>query len=184
MSPSHTARCAAASYAAAAAAAPLAGMDCVTPITSARRTALQRFWLKVDITPTCWNWTGYRLPSGYGTMGRGTKAEGKMYAHRFSYEQFIGPIPDDCVVCHRCDNPRCVRPAHLFIGTQGDNLRDMVSKGRERPWNREIDACKRGHAFTPENTRLSNGKRVCRTYHREWAAVRRARLRQQGARAA
>ena len=76
----------------------------------------------------CWEWGGSRDGRGYGTVSVGS--DGHPYAHRFSYETFIGKIPDGHVICHRCDNPPCINPAHLFVGTQADNVQDMVSKGR------------------------------------------------------
>lgn len=146
----------------------LAGIRCiaVTP-------PLERFWPKVQKTDCCWEWTGYVMPNGYGTFGRGRAIEGKVYAHRFAYEALVGPIPVGQHVCHRCDNRRCVRPDHLFLGTQRDNMRDMVAKGRKRVWNRDIAACKRGHAFTEANTRHANGKRICRTCARDHMRRRR-----------
>ncbi len=93
----------------------------------------ERFWAKVDKTDGCWDFTD--LSNGYGRMRIGGK-KGKHYlAHRLSYI-IHHPLtidlmehPDICV-CHRCDNPKCVNPAHLFLGSQQDNHRDMVSKGR------------------------------------------------------
>ena len=87
----------------------------------------ERFWEKVDKTETCWNWTSALNRKGYGHIWNGTKA---IAAHRASWEMHNGPIPDGMFVCHHCDNPRCVRPDHLFVGTATDNLRDMHSKGR------------------------------------------------------
>jgi hypothetical protein len=81
----------------------------------------------VDQASGCWNWTASTNLAGYGRI----KANGTMrYAHRVSYELFCCDIPDGMAVCHRCDNPGCINPEHLFLGTQSDNITDMVSKGR------------------------------------------------------
>lgn len=88
-----------------------------------------RFWSKVRPTPTgCWEWTAYRNNHGYGQF---TVRKGVFYtAHAVSYAITHGPIQPGMSICHRCDNPPCVRPDHLFIGTQSDNAIDMFSKGR------------------------------------------------------
>lgn len=105
-------------------------------------TAEQRFWAKVDTSGECWVWIGGKDRKGYGrfSMGSarkpdGTRRNSMVAAHRFSYELENGPIPDGpgfhgfCVL-HRCDNPSCVLPKHLFLGTNEDNVHDMDSKGR------------------------------------------------------
>ena len=90
-----------------------------------------RFWAKVDRSGGCWVWTGAHNGRGYGTMGiREGGSQRMQYAHRLSYEMAHGPIPDGYEVCHRCDNPPCVKPEHLFIGTRQDNERDKMRKGR------------------------------------------------------
>ena len=87
-----------------------------------------RFWKYVRKTHACWLWTAGRNACGYGLLGRG---RGKSsLAHRISWEINIGEIPKGLCVLHRCDIPHCVRPDHLWIGTQGDNIWDMVVKGR------------------------------------------------------
>lgn len=78
------------------------------------------------IGPGCWEWKGHKERGGYG-------ASGDALAHRQSFLRFIGDIPSGMIVMHRCDNPPCVRPSHLSIGTQGENLKDMDRKGRRRP---------------------------------------------------
>ena len=75
----------------------------------------------------CWVWTASRLKSGYGVIAI---TRGEKLAHRASYARFVGTIPEGKQVCHRCDNPPCCNPDHLFLGSQTDNLRDMVAKGR------------------------------------------------------
>jgi hypothetical protein len=89
-----------------------------------------RFWPKVDRgagPDACWPWTA-STTHGYGQIGvPGTRPH---KAHRVAWELTNGPIPDGLLVCHRCDNPPCCNPAHLFLGTNADNMRDMVAKGR------------------------------------------------------
>lgn len=89
-----------------------------------------RFWAKVQKTDSCWNWTGCLNNKGYGEFFAGPGA-GYEFTHRFSWILHFGSIPSDMKVLHQCDNPKCVRPDHLFLGTQIDNIRDMCSKGRE-----------------------------------------------------
>jgi hypothetical protein len=82
---------------------------------------------RVDV---CWEWTGGGTESGYGRTTR----DGKGYTlPRLVYERYVGPIPEGLWVLHRCDNPRCVNPTHLFLGTHKDNMADMVAKGRHCP---------------------------------------------------
>ena len=78
----------------------------------------------------CWEWRGKRNPQGYGTYTHNDKTQG---AHRWAYLEFVGEIPTGLFVCHRCDNPACVRPSHLFLGTASDNTCDRDEKGRGLP---------------------------------------------------
>jgi HNH endonuclease len=199
----------------------------------ARRTSPleQRFWQKVDKSGDCWLWTGATVGNRsvrYGNISRGRKGDGLIRAHRVSWELHFGPIPLGLKVLHHCDVGLCVRPEHLFLGTQKANVDDMIAKGRDRRWQpkgqvnrsarltdaqireirqhfrdgllqREIAAiyglsegyvssivrgrnwshidgaapivvsthCGRGHLLDEPNTRLSRGRRVCRTCERE-----------------
>ncbi len=96
------------------------------------KSLLRRYQEKVDKRgpDECWPWLAYADKDGYGQIrvdGRRTKP-----AHRVGYELEHGPIPDNILVCHTCDNPPCQNPTHWFIGTNADNMTDKVSKGR---WN-------------------------------------------------
>jgi hypothetical protein len=87
-----------------------------------------RFNSKIKVTPSCWVWTASIGSTGYGQI---SASGGPKKAHRVSYEMHIGPIPDGLCVLHKCDNPVCVNPAHLFLGTRTENAKDKVSKGRQ-----------------------------------------------------
>lgn len=88
----------------------------------------ERFWERVEISEDCWNWTAGTNSNGYGKLWLNGKL---IQAHRFAYSLVHGVIPEGMLICHRCDNPLCVRISHLFLGTQLDNIRDAVAKGRK-----------------------------------------------------
>lgn len=88
----------------------------------------ERFWRHVVKGDGCWEWRAATNPSGYGTFG--LDRDRMMPAHRFSWDLHFGQIPDGLYVCHHCDNPPCVRPDHLFLGTALANTQDMDRKGR------------------------------------------------------
>lgn len=149
----------------------------------------ERLWSQIERTENCWLWHG-PVRGRYGHI----YANGKnRAAHRIAYGLTFGPIPDGLLVLHHCDNPVCVRPDHLFLGTARDNTLDMYAKGRawvgDRHWTRRFpeqareicaamrarkatkplrSSCRgRGHEFTPENTLIeANGKRHCRACKR------------------
>lgn len=89
-----------------------------------------RFWSFVNKTKKCWLWTGSRYQRGAGAFFDGSK---NTRASRWSYEYHIGPIKKGYFVCHKCDEPLCVNPEHLFLGTHADNMKDMTLK--ERHWS-------------------------------------------------
>ena len=97
----------------------------------------ERIKMNVVVRPWtgCWEWKG-RKERGYGRTIIGSRKDGTrktIAAHRLSYETFVGPIPDGMEVCHKCDNPCCVNPDHLFVGTRQDNIDDRESKHRNNP---------------------------------------------------
>ena len=91
---------------------------------------IERFWLYTDKKSAneCWNWIGTIINNGYGQFRYSTKE--RMSAHRYSYILHFGHIPDGMFICHKCDNPACVNPSHLFLGTHQDNETDKLTKCR------------------------------------------------------
>lgn len=145
-------------------------------MTATPTSIQERFWSKVLKDPDdpergCWLWIGSYMGGGYGQFS----IDGKhIYAHRWSYQSVKGAIPDGLVLDHLCRVRHCVNPAHLEAVTNRENLRrgeGFVGKQARQT------QCKRGHDFTPENTRITRrGERHCRTCSREAERARRACL--------
>jgi hypothetical protein len=106
------------------------------------KPSVTRFWTHVDQrgAEDCWPWMACRQASGHGQFTVTTRPRKLMPAHRFMWTLVHGPIPDVMKVCHTCDHGWCVNPAHLFIGTQADNLRDCREKGRHMHGERHYKA--------------------------------------------
>lgn len=139
-----------------------------------RDSVVARFMSHVEKQSSgCWEWQGKhqwldprkRTPHLYGLVIHRQK---RTFAHRHSYELFVGPIPQGMFVLHSCDNPPCVNPDHLRVGTMKDNGADMSDRGRAHC--QSVTHCKQGHEYTPENTvysrqrndRLRRHCRICR----------------------
>lgn len=115
-----------------------------------------RFLMKVEINNTCWNWCATCGHNGYGQFWF---KHANRLAHRISYLIFKGEIPDGLTIDHLCKNVKCVNPAHLEAVTIGENLlRGETFQGK----NARKTHCPHGHEYTPENTRVHEGKRYCR----------------------
>ena len=125
---------------------------------------IHRFWEKVPTGEIgCWNWQSAKRSDGYGVF---RIAGHTRRASRLSYELAKGPIPPNAFVLHSCDNPSCVRPSHLRIGSHHDNMADMVA--RERHSLAKTESCINGHPFTGENLfHRSDGGRGCRICRRD-----------------
>ena len=118
-----------------------------------------RFWFFTKLESNgCWLWTGATIPKGYGSF---TIRRKRVYAHRFAYETFVGPILDGMVIDHLCRNPSCVNPAHLEAVTNSENLLRGVGPTVSRARHAARTHCKRGHPFSLSKQHRSDGRR-CR----------------------
>jgi len=125
------------------------------------------FFNKVNKTNNCWNWIGAKSSPKNNLRGAFYNGKKQVKAHRFSWEMHYGEIPKNILVCHKCDNTLCVNPKHLFLGTQKDNIRDCVKKGRLHGLKMKI-VCLRGHNKWGKMTRdfRGNKKRNCLDCHK------------------
>lgn len=119
----------------------------------------------------CWLWTGSITTCGYGQINIKYK---RYLAHRLSWNVHNGAIPKGFFVCHKCDNPPCVNPDHLFIGTHRDNMQDMLKKGRHVQARKTH--CPRGHEYNKENTHNYYSERICKTCKLSDQRIRRSLL--------
>ena len=141
---------------------------------------IEQFWRKVDRpTPgSCWLWLGAKNSSGYG-QAKALAVSSTRVAHRISWELRHGPIPAGLVIDHLCRNRACVNPLHLRVCTTRENV--MAPGSLSKPaLNAVLTHCRYGHPFTPENTRVKKGERVCRQCYRETEQRRRIAFRAAG----
>lgn len=133
------------------------------------RSLADRFWEKVDKSGDCWIWTAATDKDGYGVTRLSPPTHRSVRATHAVWLLATGELPPPGMfVCHRCDNPPCVRPDHLFIGTVHDNVADMRAKGRSGINPRSAwTHCSHGHEFTTENTIWRGTIRQCRACHDE-----------------
>lgn len=155
-----------------------------------RKPPAERFWNKVDKSgglDACWPWTGARHPAGYGlfSVTRGVWPTG---SHRYAWELANGSIPEGRWVLHRCDNPPCCNPSHLFLGDCQDNETDKVSKGRQARGDRHgrrkhpeaYPSGERHHAAKLTDAQVAEVRRLAGEGHSQRALARRFGMSQPG----
>lgn len=134
-----------------------------------RKPIDERFWDHVEKSDGCWIWTAYRDKDGYGTFALNRYQP--IQAHRFAWFLANGSDPGAFMVCHKCDNPPCVRPDHLFLGDSFANQRDSANKKRQH--HARKTHCPKGHPYSGDNLIIRKQQRdggihrTCRTCHNE-----------------
>ena len=122
----------------------------------------RKFLSLIKKTKRCWKWIGAKDKNGYGLFSW-SKGFYTKRAPRVAFHIFVKRIPKGKHVLHRCDNPECVNPKHLFFGSARDNVKDMFRKGRNKSFQACQTHCVNGHAFDKQNTGIrKNGNRYCK----------------------